>query len=206
MSNCHFIYHIDSSKSFLFIPPIDPEEVAWSGLPLSLTEALEIYDVDEVRASTDLNGVLAQLLEIENATVHTLTGQLSADVNHSFCEVDPSALKSAIDACRVVKDEYEIALIRKANNISSLGHEAVMNQISSINNEMQAEAIFQGHCIAHGAKKMAYPPVVAAGRAAATLHYEVNNASFKGKLNLLLDAGCEWNNYASDIVSILFLC
>jgi hypothetical protein len=39
------------------------------------------------------------------------------------------------------------------------------------------------------------------GTAAATLHYMKNSEPMEGKLNLLLDAGAEYNCYASDIVS-----
>jgi Xaa-Pro dipeptidase len=46
---------------------------------------------------------------------------------------------------------------------------------------------------------MAYHPILAAGTAAATLHYVDNNAPLEGKTNLLIDAGAEWSNYASDI-------
>ena len=38
------------------------------------------------------------------------------------------------------------------------------------------------------------------GTAAATLHYMKNSEPLKGKLNLLIDAGAEYNCYASDIV------
>lgn len=38
------------------------------------------------------------------------------------------------------------------------------------------------------------------GTAAATLHYMKNSEPLKGKLNLLVDAGAEYNCYASDIV------
>lgn len=48
-------------------------------------------------------------------------------------------------------------MIRKANIISSLGHETIMKQVSKASNEMQPEAAFLGHCVAHSAKKMAYP-------------------------------------------------
>jgi Metallopeptidase family M24 len=41
------------------------------------------------------------------------------------------------------------------------------------------------------------------GTAAATLHYMKNSEPLKGKLNLLLDAGAEYDCYASDIVRLL---
>ncbi|UPK98790.1 hypothetical protein LCI18_009725 [Fusarium solani-melongenae] len=199
LSNCYLLYDIDSSKSTLFIPPIDPEEVVWCGLPFSPQQALETFDVDEVKFSTELDKVLSHLSGFQNSTVYTVADQVSPHIKFGLENVDSSILKGVIDRCRVVKDEYEVAMIRKANIISSLGHEAIMKRVSKASNEMQLEAEFLGHCVAHGAKKMAYPPIVAAGRAGATLHYEANNKAFGEKQNLLVDAGAEWNNYASDI-------
>ncbi|KAM0428510.1 hypothetical protein ACHAPT_006870 [Fusarium lateritium] len=199
LSNCYFLYDIVSSKSTLFIPPVDPEEVVWCGLPLSPQEALEKYDVDEVKFSNDLDNVLSHFSASQNSTVYTIAEKVSSNIKLGFNNVDSSVLKPVIDQCRVIKDEYEVAMIRKANRISSLGHEAIMKQASMADNEMQLEATFLGHCVAHGAKKMAYPPIVAAGRAAAILHYEANDRPLQGKQNLLVDAGAEWINYASDI-------
>ncbi|KAF5012669.1 hypothetical protein FDECE_1300 [Fusarium decemcellulare] len=199
LRDCHFIYDISASKSILFIPPVNPEEVVWSGLPLSPEEALEAYDVDQVKTTTDLNNVLASLAPSPNSTVYTIQDQVASHVKLAFANVDSFTLKPILDQCRVVKDDYEVAMIRKANYISSLGHEAIMKQVSKASNEMQLEAAFLGHCVAHGAKKMAYPSIVAAGRAGAILHYEANDRPLKGKQNLLVDAGAEWNNYSSDI-------
>ncbi|KAJ3534913.1 hypothetical protein NM208_g7348 [Fusarium decemcellulare] len=185
LRDCHFIYDISTSKSILFIPPVNPEEVVWSGLPLSPEEALEAYDVDQVKTTTDLNNVLASLVPSPNSTVYTIHDQVSCHVKLAFANVDSFTLKPILDQCRVVKDGYEVAMIRKANYISSLGHEAIMKQVSKASNEMQLEATFLGHCVVHGAKKMAYPPIVAAGRAGAILHYEANDRPLKGKQNLL---------------------
>ena len=43
MPDCHVIYNIENAKSTLFIPPIVPEEVVWSGLPMSPEQALKKY-------------------------------------------------------------------------------------------------------------------------------------------------------------------
>jgi hypothetical protein len=50
---------------------------------------------------------------------------------------------------------------------------------------------------------MAYAPIFASGHAAATLHYDANDKPLAEKLNVLVDAGAEWENYASDIVRLL---
>jgi Xaa-Pro dipeptidase len=92
-----------------------------------------------------------------------------------------------------------------------------------IEREAEAEAAFVASCRREGAVHQAYLPIVAGAERASTLHYCCNDRDFawgpvphasiphdhslKASLNerrlapqvLLLDAGCEWNNYASDI-------
>ena len=114
-------------------------------------------------------------------------------------------LKTAIEECRVVKDAYEIALTRKANAISTLAHTKVLKRVKSAKNERELEAIFIERCIANGAREQAYHSIVASGTAAATLHYMGNREGLEGNLNLLLDAGGEYQCYASDIVSLFYL-
>lgn len=40
LPDCYMIYNVKSSKSTLFIPPVNPDDVVWSGLPMSAEEAL----------------------------------------------------------------------------------------------------------------------------------------------------------------------
>ncbi|KAF7564025.1 hypothetical protein G7046_g172 [Stylonectria norvegica] len=201
LPDCHFVYDIQNSKSILFIPPVDPESVIWSGLPVSIEEALEQYDIDEVKYTTDLNATLAGLGSAnQNSTVFAIANQVSDNVTFlNFEEKDFTVLKNAIEVTRVVKDEFEVAMIRKANSVSRIAHVAVLEKAKQATNERELEAVFLERCTAHGAKEMAYSPIAASGRAAATLHYVKNDEPLDGKLNLLLDAGAEWNNYASDI-------
>ena len=98
------------------------------------------------------------------------------------------------------KDEYEVAMIRKANAVSREGHEALMGMVKHARNERELEGKFLERSVAQGAKNQAYHSIVASGRAAATLHYTGNDMSLSGKENLLVDAGAEWDCYASDIV------
>lgn len=201
MADCHFVYDVASDKSILFIPPLDPDEVIWCGLPVSIDDALHRFDVDEVKTTDHVNATLASLAGRGASTVFALAGQVSDRITFlEFAAKDFEALKPAIETARVVKDEYEVAMIRKANHISSLAHRAVLQRARSAANERELEAAFLERCVAHGAKEMAYHPILAAGKAAATLHYVDNNAPLHSKQNLLIDAGAEWDNYASDIV------
>lgn len=195
------IHEIETAKSTLFIPPVDPDSVIWSGLPLSAEEAKEKYDVDEVKFTTEVSATLAHLgASIPKSSVFAIGGQVSDHITFlEFDNKDFAALKEAIEVSRVVKDEYELALMAKANAISSGAHRAVMESVRVASNETELEAVVLAASVAAGAKKQAYHSIVAAGRAAATLHYMPNDAPTAGKLNLLLDAGAEWNCYAADI-------
>ncbi|KAI0411044.1 peptidase M24, structural domain-containing protein [Xylaria grammica] len=201
IADCAFIYDIETSKSTLFIPPVDPESVIWSGLPLSTEEALTRYDVDAVLPTTELNPILARLGGANaKSTVFAIAERVSDSVTFlEFGNKDFSILAEAIDECRVVKDDYEIALIKKANQISGAAHRAVLESVCKAQNEYELEGVFIGNCMRQGAKKQAYPSIVASGRSAATLHYVHNDKELLGKDLLLLDAGAEWRTYAADI-------
>lgn len=207
LADCHVIHEIDSAKTILFIPPVDPESVIWSGLPLSAEEAKQKYDVDEVKYTTEVSATLAHLgaskpskPEGSKNTVFAIGGQVSDHI--TFLEFDDknfTVLKEAIEVSRVVKDEYELALMSKSNDISSGAHRAVMERVRTATNETELEAVVLSSCVGAGAKNQSYHAISASGRAAATLHYVYNDAPLAGKLNLLLDAGCEWDCYAADI-------
>lgn len=206
LPDCAFIYDIKTEKSTLFIPPINPEDVIWTGLPLSAEEAQSQYDVDFVLPSTELNPMLAKYGAVDdNSTVFAVAERVSNSVTFlEFTNKNFDLLAEAIDECRVVKDEYEIALIKKANDISGAAHKALMQNVRKAKNEYELEGLFIGYCMERGAKKQAYPSIVASGRSAATLHYVPNDKELAGKDLLLVDAGAEWRTYASDIVSHSF--
>lgn len=163
---------------------------------------MSLYDVDVVQTT---NEVAAALAHPHKAPVWAIKDQVSDHISFlSFSGTDFELLKEAIEECRVVKDEYEVALIKKANAISTIAHTEVLKRVKSVKNERELEAVFLERCIANGAREQAYHSIVASGEAAATLHYMKNYEPLEGKLNLLLDAGGEFNCYASDIVSMLF--
>ena len=104
-----------------------------------------------------------------------------------------------IELCRVIKFPHEIELIRRANDISAKAHRAVLENIRKFKNERQVEGIFLDTCISSGAHNQAYNIIAGAGTNAAVLHYIANNAPFGDSQVLLLDAGAEFDCYASDV-------
>jgi Xaa-Pro dipeptidase len=184
----------------LFIPPVEPDEVIWSGLPMSPEEAKAKYDIDDCKTTKEVNPHLASSSESAQKTIYAIPGQISDEITFlSYKDKDFKELKPAIEYCRVTKTDYEIALIRKANVISTAAHVAVMKAAAKAKNECELEAVFLKSCVERNAKNQAYHSIVAAGENGATLHYVHNAASIMDQNLLLLDAGCEVDCYASDI-------
>ncbi|KAF2019256.1 putative Xaa-Pro aminopeptidase [Aaosphaeria arxii CBS 175.79] len=200
LPDSYLTYDIQSEKLTLFIPPVEPEEVIWSGLPMSVEEALAKYDVDEVKTTNEVNPYLTSTTASPQTTIYAIPDQISDHITFlSYKTKNLELLKPAIEYSRVVKTDYEIALIRKANAISTAAHTAVMKAVSHVQNETELEAIFLKSCVERGAKHQAYHSIVAAGTNGATLHYVKNDDTTTGRDLLLLDAGCEVECYASDI-------
>ncbi|PYH41881.1 aminopeptidase P family protein [Aspergillus saccharolyticus JOP 1030-1] len=205
------IYNIDLDELTLFIPPVDPEDVIWSGLPMSAAEAQKRFDVDYVLPTPAVNATLSSIASHNPGKVvaFVIENQVSENTKiQEIFEVNTSALKDVIGRTRVVKDAYEVALLRKANDISASAHVAAMKASKTATNEREIEAAFIATCIAHGAREQAYHPIVACGENGATLHYGKNNdhlidAAMKQKKgSILIDAGGEYSTYCADITRV----
>lgn len=112
---------------------------------------------------------------------------------------DTTLLKPSMNASRAIKSQHEIALIRHANTITAAAHLSVLKNLKSFNNESEIEATFLSTCVSSLAKTQAYGIIAASGTNASTLHYIADNAPLSGRESVCLDAGCEWDCYASDV-------
>lgn len=196
------IYDIQHDTLSLFIPRIDPKRVIWNGRGSTLAEAVERYDVDEVYYVDELGDVIKDWSNYcggHGSDIYVLhNGQLPR-IPGLHAIIDSESLQPAINAARMIKDDHEISLIRKANDISSEAHKKVLASILKFKNEAQVEGLFVDVCISHQAKQQAYDPIAASGPNAGTLHYDANNENFENRQLMCLDAGCEYELYASDI-------
>lgn len=192
------IYDIQNDKLILFIPRIDPARVIWTGRGSTPAEALSKYDIDSVFYADQRVEFIAKWLNHYKGNVYILHPDQNP-LATAVQEVDFTSLQPAMDHARVIKDEHEIKLIRKANDISSKAHKAVLANILRFKNEAQVQGLFLNVCISHQAKEQAYAPIAASGPNAGTLHYDSNNEDFGDRQLMCLDAGCEWQLYSSDI-------
>lgn len=184
----HVIVDVATGKLTLYLANIDHEDIMWSGYPLSVEDAKKRLDVDDVKYVSDLELTLAVTVELN-------------EMNKKFSEkltVDKD-LVWALDEARLIKDAFEIELMRYAAQITDKCHQAVMQATKIETNECHIHAEFMYHAIRQGSKAQSYDPICCAGPNCSTLHYVTNDEDIGTRRLVLIDAGAEWMNYTSDV-------
>lgn len=113
------------------------------------------------------------------------------------CLRDASAL---LDEMRMVKDASEITRMREAARLTCAGHLAAM-RAKPMTREYHIEAAITSQ-FKMGGGDHAFPPIVASGGNACTLHHTKNNSPVRRGQLVLVDAGCEWRGYAGDVTRV----
>ncbi|KAK7061263.1 intermediate cleaving peptidase 55 [Favolaschia claudopus] len=108
-------------------------------------------------------------------------------------------LAPKIAQLRAIKSEAELNVMRQAADISGRAHAKTMRFARPGLSESAVAAHFEYICSLAGSQRPAYVPVVASGANALIIHYTANNHLIKDDEIILIDAGCEYNGYASDI-------
>jgi Xaa-Pro dipeptidase len=214
LPNCVVTYDIEKDRLIIFIPrPNTGTSVIFNGPSPTPEEIQAKYDVDAVTLTDTLPAYLNYFAHREQGLIYVAHGYdipkgiipqnfTFSDGYQSNLYISPwesTKLKPAIDAARTIKSAYEIKMLRKANAITAQAHINVLRHIRHLINETEVEAIFTATCIAQQAKRQAYSVIAGSGENASTLHYSSNNEPLKGRQLLCLDAGCEWDCYASDV-------
>ncbi|KAG7805892.1 hypothetical protein KL921_005205 [Ogataea angusta] len=199
ISGCFVLYNVSTDKLTLFLPDVDADDIMWSGLPLFPEEAIKKFDVDEVLYAAVVDTVLQDLLANETEILTTDTEEYADKQFSKYVTAGDKDFFHALDEARLIKDSFELGLMRKAAKITDNSHLAVMSALPIESNEGHIHAEFVYHSIRQGSKFQAYDPICCSGPSCGTLHYVKNNQGFAGKDSVLIDAGAEWECYASDV-------
>jgi len=200
------------SKSVLFLRERDPEMEMWVGERLGVEPACKTLGVDEAYDIKALEKELPALLEgsshlyldtfRDNEYIHTVK-KVCEELSHvRSVDVSPRNyihLNTMIEKMRLYKDSYEIEQIRKAVSITTQAHHAAMAMVKPGMKEYEIQALIEYVFKKNGSEHDAYSSIVAGGNNANTLHYVENRKRLNDGDMMLIDAGCEWDYYASDI-------
>jgi Xaa-Pro aminopeptidase len=96
------------------------------------------------------------------------------------------------------KSDTELALIRRAAEISSEGHLAAMRTANPLH-EYELRAALEFEFTRRGAERPAYGSIVGSGANGTTLHYMRDSDPVRPGDLVVMDAGAEYRGYAADI-------
>jgi Xaa-Pro aminopeptidase len=198
----------------LFVRPRDPEREAWDGPRAGVEGAVSEYRADAAFPLDELGKELPALLGgVES--VHYALGRARANDDLVLQALDAvrrlarrgtvSTPRSIVDPAtvlheqRLVKGPDEVSLMERAIAITAEGHRAVMAQSKPGMFEYEAEALLRGAFRQQGSERHAYPPIVGSGPNGTILHYRKNDRRMREGDLLLVDAGSEYDYYASDV-------
>ena len=197
------------SRYVLFVQPRDFAAEQWTGWRAGVEGAKKDHGAGEAHPVAEFWNRFAALAAPSQSLYYAAGGDDAFSkklleawnaTNANAAAPRPAADASPVTAAlRLVKDEVEKALLRKACAISAEAHTAAMRETSAGRHEYDLKAVMVGLCLSRGAARMAYPPIVASGRNSVILHHERDDKKLEDGEMIVNDTGCEYGLYASDV-------
>ena len=200
-----------TAKSIAFVPEKDKLKEIWDGYRAGPEGAVKDHGFDEAYNNFEINHQLPELLKGRDRVFYPVGKNAGLDQNiiewiktakskdrHSSA-IDIADATSKVGNQRLIKDAHEIDLMKKACRISAESHVEAMKFVKPGMTEQEMEAFYLYEFAKRGGRFSAYTPIVAGGENACVLHYVENSKPLLDGDLLLVDAGCEYDFYASDI-------
>ncbi|AOE48882.1 proline aminopeptidase P II [Kangiella sediminilitoris] len=201
------------AEFILFNREKDPSQERWHGKRLGQDGAIEQLGADDAFPIDDIDDILPGLMEGRERIYFALGANSEFDqkVMEWRSELMTSPRKRTdspgelidighhLHDMRLIKSTAEVQRIRHAAKISAKAHKALMKACAPGKTEREMETELHYHFAKGGCRHPAYPSIIASGDNANILHYIENSDSMKDGELLLVDAGGEYEQYASDI-------
>ncbi len=203
----------EHGEVILFCEEREPGLEQWTGERMGPDRATQMLGVDDGFPIGDLGDILPGLLEGREKVyanfgehpefdreilgwVKTIRGK---QVHGAMPPGEFLVLSHLLHDLRLYKSAHELKLMRRAAEITTGAHIRAMRTVRPGGTEAGLEAEIIYEFMRNGARHPAYPCIVGAGRNACVMHYVRNDAPLKDGDLVLIDAGCEYQYYASDV-------
>ncbi len=200
------------AECILFCRERDPEREVWDGARAGTDGAVDTLKLDDAFPITDIDDILPGLIEGRSRVYYHFGRDTEFDlkligwVNRVRSQIKQGAraphefvaLSHMLHDLRLYKSRNELRVMRKAAKIACNAHLRAMQvtRPGMTENQIEAEIL---HTFRGAGAVPSYEPIVGGGANACVLHYRANNAPLKDGDLLLIDAGAEYECYASDI-------
>jgi Xaa-Pro aminopeptidase len=201
----------EQGQFLIFCRERNPERELWDGPRAGPEGAVERYGADDAFPITDVDDILPGLLERCDRVYYTIgtapefdhrllawLQTLNSNRQRGHAPSEIVSLGHVLHEMRLLKSRAESRVMHEAARIAVAAHARAMQVCRPGMKEYQLEAEFLHEFRRHGAE-CSYPPIVAAGANACVLHYRSNDAELVDGELVLIDAGCEYEMYASDV-------
>lgn len=194
---CALLLDIEKEEYHLFVPKRDSFYAVWHGYVKTLDAYKKEFKPDHIHYINDLNGVIEAL---KPETIFCLSEAQSSFFEASDHEynLDTKTLLDAITHCRLLKTGWELDQMRFAARINNEAHKAAAKSINPDVYEYEVKAALEAVQVNRGLTQPAYNGIYASGKNSAILHYVYNHNQAKDGELFLIDAGFEYQGYASD--------
>lgn len=201
------------NHSVLFNRVRDLTAEIWFGRRLGQDAAPEKLGVDRALAFSEINQQLFQLLNGLDVVYHAQGEYAYADEivlaaleklrkgsrQNLTAPATMTDWRPIVHEMRLFKSPEEIAVLRRAGEISALAHIRAMEKCRPGMFEYQLEGEIHHEFNRHGARYPSYNTIVGSGENGCILHYTENESEMRDGDLVLIDAGCEYKGYAGDI-------
>ena len=201
-----------AAEYILFVRDRDPLRETWDGRRAGPDGAVERYGADDAFPISDLDEILPGLMENRERVYYamgthpefdqkvlswlqTLRG-MARHGRHPPQEM--TALDHVLHDMRLFKSRTEAGLMRESGRIAAAAQLRGMRYTEPGRYEYEIAAEIMHEYGRHHATA-AYEPICGGGANSCILHYRENESRLDDGDLLLVDAGCEYQYYASDI-------
>eukprot|EP01103_Thecamoeba_quadrilineata_P015299 TRINITY_DN4793_c0_g1_i2.p1 TRINITY_DN4793_c0_g1~~TRINITY_DN4793_c0_g1_i2.p1 ORF type:complete len:398 (+),score=35.59 TRINITY_DN4793_c0_g1_i2:173-1195(+) len=174
----------NNTKFYLYVPERNEHNELWNGPSCGPERAVEIFGADEAFPAN--NDHLRNVNQMMKSTS-------KAFIDSNFTQL--------VERHRLIKSPSEIQVMQHAADISAQAYIEIMRELKNRKGDGEHGLTnhFRYECTRRGAQRLGYPPVVACGSRANTIHYISNDLPLNDGELVLMDAGCEYGGYNSDI-------
>ena len=203
----------DKERFVIFCRDRDPLREQWDGFRTGQEGVIQDYGADAAYSINSIDEIMPKLLEGAKNIYFSMSAPCGVDAKISSWVEDirkntrsgaepPQnllSLDSILHEMRLIKESDEMDLMKQAANITTEAHIRAMQSVRPGMYEYQLEAEYLYAFNKNGARSPAYNSIVGGGNNSCILHYVENNAELKDGDLVLVDAGCEYQYYASDV-------
>ena len=197
----------------LFVQPKDVLMEIWEGRRPGVEGAVESFPIDKAHSHSDLDKILTELLvgckrvlvksgvaaDIDSLVKNAVQTNTRARQKMGTGPISVEDPSPRINELRLRKSDAEIETMRHSAKVASQAHIQAMANTHVGVGEWQLEGVIEGLFKFARTSGTAYPCIIGSGENATILHYTVNDDVCNDGEIILIDAGCEYRGYASDI-------